>query len=237
MKLLALVPARGGSKGVLRKNIKLLGGKPLIWYTFKAAKESNLFENIVLSTEDEEIAKVGKEIGFDIPFIRPKFLATDTAKSIDVVNHALDSLEKIGKTFDAVVLLQPTSPFREKGLIENSVQKFIDCKADSFVTVRAVPHQFNPHWVFKTTDEGYLKISTNDKTIISRRQDLPEAFFRDGQIYITDVNLLKKHKTFLGTKLSFILNTYSGSEINIDNQSDWDNAETFLAQHKIYNYE
>jgi N-acylneuraminate cytidylyltransferase len=231
MKFLALVTARGGSKGVSRKNVKLLGGKPLIWYTYQSAKESSLFSEIVLSTEDDEIAAIGKMIGFDVPFKRPEYLASDVSKSIDVVNHALDTMDKLGHKYDAVVLLQPTSPFREKGLIKRSVQKFIDSHADSLVSVRKVPHQFNPHWVFEPNDDGYLKIATSDKTLISRRQDLPEAYFRDGQVYISSVNLIKNHNTFLGERLTYVVNSYCGSEVNIDNLSDWDKAENFIEQH------
>ncbi len=233
MRFLALVTARGGSKGVPGKNIKLLGGKPLIWYTYQVAIKSNLFSGIVLSTEDDEIASVGKMLGFDVPFMRPKHLSTDVSKTIDVVIHALESMEKLGHTYDAVVLLQPTSPFRERGLIEKSVQKFIDSQADSLVSVRAVPHQFNPHWIFEPNKEGFLKIATSEETLISRRQDLPEAYFRDGQIYITDVNLLKSKKTFVGERLAFVVNSYSGSDVNIDNLSDWGKAENFIAQYNI----
>lgn len=234
MRLLALVTARGGSKGLARKNIKLLGGRPLIWYTFQVAKESNLFSEIVLSTEDDEIAYIGKKIGFDVPFMRPNYLATDVTTSIDVVIHALESMEQLGHTYDAVVLLQPTSPFRERGLIEKAVQKFIDSQADSLVSVRAVPHQFNPHWVFEPNEDGFLQIATSDETLISRRQDLPEAYFRDGQIYITYVNILKIKKTFVGERLAFVVNSYIGSDVNIDNPSDWDKAEEFLAKQNFF---
>jgi N-acylneuraminate cytidylyltransferase len=146
-------------------------------------------------------------------------------------------LEKVGFRYDAVILLQPTSPFREKGLIIKAAQKFIESRADSLITVRMVPHQYNPHWVFEQNNEGYLEIATSDKTLISRRQDLPEAYFRDGQVYITSVNLIKNSNTFVGERLSFWVNNYSGSEINIDNLSDWDKAEIFLERHNTLSNE
>lgn len=228
MKLLAIIPARGGSKGVPRKNIKLLGNQPLLWYSFQAAKLSNLFDDILLSTDDEEIASVGKEIGFTVPFLRPKELATDTAKSIDVVVHTLNELHKLNRTYDAVILLQPTSPFREKGIINKAFDIFIKSGADSLVSVKKVPHQFNPHWVFKADENNFLSIATGDDELIGRRQELPDAYYRDGQIYITTVEVLLNQKTFTGKKLAYLLNTYEGAEINIDALDDWKKAEEFI---------
>ncbi len=228
MKLLAIIPARGGSKGVPRKNIKLLGDKPLLWYTYQAAKSSNLFDEILLSTDDEEIASIGKEIGFMVPFLRPIELATDAAKSIDVVIHTLNELQKSNRTYDAVILLQPTSPFREKGIINKSFDIFIKTGADSLVSVKKVPHQFNPHWVFKVNENNFLSISTGDEELISRRQELPDAYYRDGQIYITTVEVLLNQKAFTGKKLAYLLNTYEGADINIDAMDDWEKAEEFI---------
>lgn len=228
MKAVAIIPARGGSKGVPRKNIKLLGGKPLIWYSYNAAKESQLFTEIVLSTDDEEIAEEGKKIGYLVPFIRPKELATDEAKSIDVVVHALQELLKIGFVYDVVILLQPTSPFREIGVINKAFETYLKSNADSLVSVKKVPHQFNPHWVFKPNEHNYLTIATGDNQLISRRQELPEAYYRDGQIYITNTRLLIEEKTFTGKKLAYLINEYKGADINIDSEEDWIRAVQFL---------
>lgn len=231
MKLLALIPARGGSKGVPGKNIRLLGGKPLIWYSYEAARTSNLFSEIVLSTDDPDIARVGREIGCMVPFVRPAHLATDSAKSIDVVNHTLSYLEAIGLIYDAVVLLQPTSPFRKNNLIEEAVQTLQKNKADSIVSVRKVPHQYNPHWVFEETNDQILRIATGEPELISRRQELPEAYYRDGQIYITKSEILNKKKSFIGDRLTFLMNEYAGAGINIDTEADWQAAEQFLTHH------
>ncbi len=233
MKLLAIIPARGGSKGVPRKNIKLLGGKPLIWYSFEAARVSGLFEDIVLSTDDAEIAETATSLGLSAPFLRPAELATDAAKSIDVVNHCLHFFEQQGKTFDAVVLLQPTSPFREKGIINKAFQLFVERQADSLVSVRKVPHQFNPHWLFEANEQGMLSIATGDKELIGRRQELPDAYYRDGQIYITKTTVLLRQQSFVGKQLTYVLNDSEGSAINIDDMSDWLHAEEFISTHKV----
>lgn len=233
MKLLALIPARGGSKGVPRKNIKLLGGKPLLWYSYESARESGLFTEIVLSTEDAEIAETGKSIGMMVPFMRPAEFATDAAKSIDVVNNTLDEMEKIGYQYDAVVLLQPTSPFRQKGVLNKAFQTFIDTQADSLVSVRKVPHQFNPHWLFEADENNLLRIATGDKELIGRRQELPDAYYRDGQIYITKTDVLKQQKSFTGKRLAYLLNEHEGSAINIDNMADWNEAEIYISKNNL----
>jgi CMP-N,N'-diacetyllegionaminic acid synthase len=233
MKFLAIIPARGGSKGVPRKNIKLLGGKPLIWYSYEAARVSGLFSEIVISTDDVEIAEIAKEIGILVPFLRPNLLANDSAKSIDVVIHCLTEMEKLGFVYDGVVLLQPTSPFREKGLIKKSIEIFQQKNADSLVSVRKVPHQFNPHWLFETNSVGLLKIATGDTELIPRRQELPDAYYRDGQIYITSKKVLLDKQSFIGDKLAYVLNENEGSTINIDHLEDWISAEKYINENKI----
>lgn len=233
MKLLALIPARGGSKGVPGKNIRLLGGKPLLWYAYEAARISGLFSEIVLSTEDENIATVGKQIGMMVPFARPVELATDSATSIAVVNHALTFMEGMGYQYDAVVLLQPTAPFRRKNLIRDAALLLEERGADSIVSVRKVPHQYNPHWVFEAGEDHTLRIATGEQELISRRQNLPDAYYRDGQVYITKTEVLKTCNTFIGKKPTFLLNENAGSAINIDTLEDWQAAEQYIHHHSI----
>jgi len=233
MRILGIIPARGGSKGVPGKNIKMLDGKPLIWYTYEMANKTNLFSDIILSTEDEEIASVGKSFGLKTPFLRPTELSVDTAKSIDVVIHCIKEQLKFGFSYDIVVLLQPTSPFRDKFLIENAIKIFKERNADSLVSVRKVPSHFNPHWLFESDEKKMLKIATGEKEIISRRQELPDAFYRDGQLYITSVDVLLEQHTFLGEKLTYILNESEGSSINIDTMDDWYKAEAYILNNKI----
>jgi CMP-N-acetylneuraminic acid synthetase len=233
MRILGIIPARGGSKGIKGKNIKLLGGKPLIWYTFDTALKTNLFNEIVLSTDDDQIANVGRSLGISVPNMRPKELAEDNTKSIDVVKFCVEQQLNSGLIYDVVILLQPTSPFRDPSLIENGLKIFKDCYADSLVSVRKVPYHFNPHWVFESDESSMLKISTGEKEIISRRQDLPETYYRDGQLYITAVDVILSQNSFFGKRLTYILNETDGSAINIDTMKDWYNAEQYLLNNKI----
>jgi CMP-N,N'-diacetyllegionaminic acid synthase len=223
MKILGIIPARGGSKGVPGKNIKILGNKPLIAYTIESAKES-LLSDIIVSTDSEEIAAIAREYGATVPFIRPAALATDSAKSIDVVIHAVEEMQKLGKQYDAVVLLQPTNPFRPEGFIDKAITLFNEKKCDALVSVLPVPHEYNPHWVFEPDANGYLHIATGDATIIPRRQELPKAFYRDGSIYITRTEVLLSQQSFYGETLSYI-EADPALHVNIDTLEDWALAE------------
>ena len=226
MKILAIIPARGGSKGVPGKNIKLLGEKPLLQYTVEASMQSQLISKTILSTDDAEIIACARNFDIEIPFVRPHELATDQAKSIDVVKHAVDFFEKQGEFYDAVCLLQVTSPFRPHGMIDKAIQKFIDTDADTLITVLPVPHEYNPHWVFEVNERGELKIATGENTIISRRQDLPLAYHRDGSIYITKTEYIKQG-TFYGNSLTY-LETDPTNYVNIDTLFDWKKAEDMI---------
>jgi CMP-N,N'-diacetyllegionaminic acid synthase len=226
MKILGIITARGGSKGVPGKNIKLLGKDSLLLYTANAANQSKLLYKTILSSDDAEIIEVAKKAQIEVPFVRPNELANDTATSISVVQHALEHMESLGEYYDAVCLLQPTSPFREKGFIDAAIQKFINEEADALVSVLPVPHEYNPHWVFEPNNSGFLEIATGEKTIISRRQDLPKSYFRDGSVYITKVEVIKKG-SFYGEKLSFI-ESNPDFYVNIDTLKDWKIAEEKL---------
>lgn len=227
MKILGIIPARGGSKGVPNKNIKLLGGKPLIAYTIESAMESKMLTDCIVSTDSEQIAETAKAYGAKVPFMRPAELATDTAKSIDVVLHALDALQEQGNRYDAVVLLQPTNPFRPNGFIDDAIQKFTSGGYDTLISLLPVPHEYNPHWVFVPDAQGMLKLATGEEEIISRRQDLPPAFFRDGSIYITFIEVLKNKKSFYGNKLGYI-EANPKCHVNIDTPADWERAEQLI---------
>ena len=226
MKLLGIIPARAGSKGVPGKNTKSLGGKPLIAYTIESAKQSSLID-IIVSTDSEEIAAIALERGAAIPFMRPAELATDSAKSIDVVIHAVQEMQKQGKQYDAVVLLQPTNPFRPSGFIDKAINLFRENNCDALVSVLPVPHEYNPHWVFEPDANGYLHIATGDATIIPRRQELPKAFYRDGCIYITRTDVLLSQQSFFGKTLSYI-EANPDLHVNIDTLEDWERAEQLI---------
>lgn len=228
MKILGLIPARGGSKGVPKKNIKLLGKMPLIEYTIHSAKDSNFLTEIVISTDDEEIAIAAEVAGYKPPFIRPAEFAQDTSTSLEVVQHAIQFYESQNIFFDAVCLLQPTNPFKEKGFIDRAIEKFIASKADSLVSVLEIPHEFNPHWAFEEASNGLLKIATGESKIIPRRQDLPKAFHRDGSIYITKTDVIKSGSLY-GNTIAYIENNPQ-FHVNIDTIKDWETAEKLLTQ-------
>ncbi|WP_162126223.1 acylneuraminate cytidylyltransferase family protein [Flavobacterium phycosphaerae] len=226
MRILGIIPARGGSKGVPRKNIKLLGKMPLIEYTILAAKESKLLTDTIVSTDDEEIAIAAEISGCKPPFIRPSELAQDTSTSIEVVQHAIEFFEKQNIFFDAICLLQPTSPFREEGFIDVAIKKFVASQADSLVSVLPVPHEYNPHWTFEETERGLLTIATGDKIIIPRRQELPKAYHRDGSVYIAKTSVIKKG-TFYGASIAYI-ESNPDFYVNIDTMEDWKQAEALI---------
>ncbi len=231
MKILGLIPARGGSKGVSRKNIKLLGGKPLIAYTIEAALNSKQFVDVVVSTDDPEIADIAKIFGAKIPFIRPIHLSTDESKSIDVVIHAIEILENSGASYDAVCLLQPTNPFRSEQFIIDAIKKFKAEQTETLLSVLPVPHEYNPHWTFEINSQGYLSISTGETEIITRRQDLPINFYRDGSIYLVSIETIKNKKSFYGNTIGYI-EADINLHINIDTQEDWNKAEILLSRYK-----
>ena len=232
MKVLAIIPARGGSKGVPGKNIKMLGDKPLIAYTIQQAITSGVFSKIIVSTDSEQIKEIGLQYGAEVPFIRPEGLASDTASSISVVQHAVDFFENQKEYFDAICLLQPTSPFREKGFINKAIEKFIHKKTDCLLSVLQVPHEYNPHWTFLENENGTLGIATGEKEIIKRRQDLPVSFFRDGSIYITKTAVIKDKHSFYGDSIGYIEND-SAYFCNIDTLKDWEIAEAKVLELRI----
>lgn len=228
MRILGLIPARGGSKGVPKKNIKLLGKLPLIQYTLNSAKESNLLTEIVVSTDNEEIAIAAEVAGYKPPFVRPAELAQDMSTSLEVVQHAIAFFESKQVFFDAVCLLQPTNPFREKGSIDEAIKKFRDSDADCLISVLPIPYEFNPHWAFEENLQGLLKIATGEEKIIPRRQELPKTFHRDGAIYITKTDVIKQGSLY-GKTIAYI-ESNPKFHVNIDTMEDWETAEKILTQ-------
>lgn len=229
MRVLGLIPARAGSKGVPRKNTKLLGGKPLLQYTAKAAHEARRLSRVILSTDDEEIADVGTRVGLEVPFRRPRELARDDTPMLDVVRHALLWIETDGDRFDAVCLLQPTNPFRRSADIDGCVELLEESKADSVVTVLRVPPEHNPHWVYFSDLDGSLRLSTGDQEPLPRRQDLPAAFQREGSVYLTRRDVVMAENSLYGRRLvGYLVNPEN--RVNIDTPEDWKRAEFLLGQ-------
>ncbi len=223
MKLLGIIPARAGSKGIPHKNQKLLGGKPLMQYTIEAALGSKLLSSVIFSSEDDNLMKMAENLGVAVPFKRPDHLASDTAGSLEVVQHALETLPE---NYDAVCLLQVTTPFRTSADIDKAIERFLKLGSDSLVSVQEVPHQYNPHWVFEEK-EGVLRIATGEQQIIKRRQELPKAYIRDGAIYITKTKVLQEENSFFGERMGYI-ELDPERHVNIDTQKDWKKAEALV---------
>lgn len=229
MNVLGLIPARGGSKGVPRKNIRLLAGKPLLAYTAEAALASQRLSRVILSTDDEEIAEVGRNCGLEIPFLRPAELAADTTPTLPVVQHALKFMETQGERFDAVCLLQPTNPLRQTSTIDGCIDLLERAEADTVFTMLAVPAEHNPHWVYFPNSDGSLRLSTGEATPIPRRQELPPAFHREGSVYVARRDVVMLQNSLYGARvLGFEIER--SRSVNIDNLEDWTTAERLIQE-------
>lgn len=233
MKILGIITARGGSRGIPGKNIKLLNGKPLIAYSIEEAIKSNIFDRLIVSTDDEKIAEISRSYGAEIPFMRPAELAQDLTPTLPVLIHAVEWFKKNKNlNFDIVVLLQPTTPLRKAFHIQEAVKSLIDYKADSVVSVSEVPGHHNPHWQFILDRDGRLNIFTGEsfEQIIKRRQDLPKTYMRNGAIYAFKSELLfGDAPTFYGDDIrAYIMDEkYS---VNIDSFKDFKLAELAIEE-------
>jgi len=228
LKILGLIPARGGSKGVPRKNIKILGDKPLIQYSIDAAKAAQDIDLVMVSTDDGEIAAISREGGAAVPELRPKHLASDRSPTIDTVIYTLNYYEKQGRHFDAVCLLQPTAPFRTVEDIDKAIATLKRQKTDSLISVLPVPHEYNPHWTFEVDEmQNCLKIATGEDYIIPRRQELPTAYHRNGAIYLTKASVILNQRSLYGESIGYYIMS-AENHVNIDTLEDWKKAEDLL---------
>lgn len=180
MGIVAVIPARGGSKGIPRKNLVRIAGRPLIAYAIEAAQKATSVDRVLVSTDDNEIAGVALELGAEVPFLRPGELADDAAPIFGVMRHALEWMEADGVLVEALVLLQPTSPFRVSYHVEEAIALFRAGIASSVVSVVNVPHQFNPVSLMKMSAQGTLGPFLEGQTIVARRQDKPKIYARNG---------------------------------------------------------
>lgn len=230
MKVLGLIPARGGSKGIIRKNVRLLCGKPLLAYTAETALAAKKITRLVLSTDDAEIAVVGRDFGLETPFLRPTDLAKDTTPTLPVVQHALTFLHETGEDFDAVCLLQPTNPLRRVEDIDRCIELLEATeKASSVISVLPVPSHFNPKWVYWRDSEGRLILATGDREPVARRQDLPPAFYRDGSIYVTRTKTILNQNSLYGSNVcGYAINPEFSA--NLDTEEDWVAVEKKMSE-------
>jgi CMP-N,N'-diacetyllegionaminic acid synthase len=222
MKTLGLIPARGDSKGVPRKNVRPLAGKSLLQRTFEVACEVGELDRIILSTDDEEIAGLGRELGIEVPFLRPPQLARDDAPMIDVAIHALRFLQDQDYTPDALLLLQPTSPLRRPAHIRVAVRLLGD--NDSVCSVIPLPKDVCPHFVMQIGADGFLQYFMPDGAGYTRRQDVPQAYQRDGTIYLTRTRTILEERSFYGERCQPLVIDPANS-LNIDEPADWAEAE------------
>lgn len=232
VRVLAVIPARGGSKGVPRKNIRLLCGKPLLQYTAESALATPSLTRVVLSTDDPETAEIGAKCGLDVPFLRPPELAQDDTPTLPVLQHAVCFLEDSGEKYDAICLLQPTSPLRKPYHIEDCIQLFRQGKATSVVSVLKVPAKYNPHWVYLQDYEGFLSLSTGEGAPLPKRQDLPNAYHREGSVYVCGRDTLIEGNSLYGPRVMGYLMRDEES-INIDSLDDWHRAERMLCSEAV----
>ncbi len=228
-RVLGLVPARGGSKGIPRKNARKLGPKFLLQYTAEAALKSRCVSRVVLSTDDSEIAEIGKRCGLDVPFLRPAEIARDETPMLDVVRHAVEWLAARNDSYDAVCLLQPTSPLRSAATIDRCLEALWTSSADSVVSVSEVPTEYNPHWVYFKDAHGYLRISTGEIDPVPSRQQLPKAYHRNGSIFVVKTSILLSQNSLYGTRVVGVLTPVNESA-DLDTVEQWEALDRSLSE-------
>lgn len=214
-KVLALIPARGGSKRLPRKNVLNLAGKPLIAWTIEAAKKSKYIDKVIVSTDDDEIARVSEECGAEVPFRRPEYLASDTATSNDVVLHAIGALDD---QFDVIVILQPTSPLRDDSHIDESLNVLIEKGGEGVVSV--TPCEHSPLWSNTLPPDGNMNDFLSELSN-RRSQDLPQYYRLNGAIYGFTVESILRNKGVSYNKNVFSYVLPSELSIDIDTKFDF----------------
>jgi len=218
-RFLAVVPARGGSKGVPRKNIRIMAGKPLIEWTIEQAAQSRYIDRVIVSSEDEEICQVAKHSGAEVPFVRPMELATDTASGVDVLCHAV---ENAGADYDYVVLLQPTSPLRESTDIDAAIELCVRRAVASVVSVSEATK--SPYWMYQMTEGGTL--SPVVENAATNRQQLPRTYALNGAVYVLKVSqLLARRKIIDAQTLGYVMP--NERSYDIDSETDFLVCEFF----------
>ncbi|AWE06399.1 acylneuraminate cytidylyltransferase [Lysinibacillus sp. 2017] len=211
-KILAIIPARGGSKGVPRKNIRNLAGKPLIAWTIEEAKKSKYIDRLILSSEDDEIIDVAKQYGCEVPFKRPLELAQDDTPGIEPVLHAIEQCPG----YDYVVLLQPTSPLRTGEDIDGCIETLLASDGDFCLSV--TEPEKSPYWMYTLDDDKMVPLLPQDKLIV-RRQDLPKVYALNGAVYVGKRSSLIEEQSFLTQNtLAFVMNQINS--IDIDSELD-----------------
>ncbi len=229
--VLAIVPARGGSKGVPGKNVRPLAGRSLLDYVAQAARESGVIDRIVLSTDAEDVAEAGRAAGLDVPFMRPAALAADDTPMLPVLQHAIDRVSEGGWVPDIVVLLQPTSPLRRPEHIRHALDLLRSSGADSVVTVVEVPKHLSPDYVMRI-EAGALKPFLPEGARVARRQDVRPAYSRDGTVYAFRRTTLERFASIYGEDCRPIV-IDAAESLSIDTPADWAAAERILGSGRL----
>lgn len=221
---LAIIPARGGSKGIPRKNLRLVAGKPLLAWTVEAAKKSRYIDRLILSSEDAEIIAAARSLGCEVPFVRPAELARDDTPGIEPVLHALQVLSE---KYDYVVLLQPTSPLRRAEDIDGCIAHCVDQRALACVSVTEPAH--HPYWMYQLAQDGYLKPFLLREKVPARRQDLPPVYALNGAVYVARCDWLQEKRTFLSEETTAFVMPPERS-VDVDSVYDLMLAEFLLSE-------
>jgi N-acylneuraminate cytidylyltransferase/CMP-N,N'-diacetyllegionaminic acid synthase len=230
--VIAIIPARGGSKGLPGKNIKPLCGKPLLAWSIEAGLGSQYIDEVMVTTDSEEIATIAREFGASVPFIRPSELASDTATSIDVIRHVLDFYEKkMKKSFDYTVLLEPTSPLRVKEDIDNAITQLLENPQASAVVGICKTESQNPAFLVKKNKNNFLVGYENLDMKILRRQDINDVYFFEGSVYVSDTAMLLTKNTFYHENtLGYEFPKWKS--IEIDDLDDFIMVEALMTQNR-----
>ena len=226
-KILAIIPARGGSKRILHKNLVDIHGKPLIYWSITAAKESKYIDTFIVSTDDEAIETAANQFGAETPFRRDASLATDTAKLDDLAVEILQQFAEQNNDFDYVMLLQPTSPLRTAQHIDEAIEQLIDKKGDSVIAVTPLSHPFE--WSHTLDDDLSLTNFLKNDDLKKRSQDFPKRYIINGAIYIVRCDRLLESHSFFQQQKSFAYIMSRGDAIDIDSDDDIDEANYFFS--------
>jgi len=228
---LAIIPARRDSKGIPRKNLKKIGGKPMIQYTLEAASNVIPTKNIIVSSNDNDVINLSKHLGLDVPFIRPERLSEDLTKMTDVIQHSIDWYQNnFNKTIDNFLLLQPTSPFRDANDIKNAIIKFQNSNKKTLVSV-CEPLQHPGDCILKDANGRYRRLDIGEG--ISERQSYPEVLFIDGSIYISETNYFLQTHNLIGDDPE-VYKSGQFNSIDIDSQFDLELARAIYSYKKPY---
>ncbi|QCU90468.1 cytidylyltransferase domain-containing protein [Thiomicrorhabdus sediminis] len=225
-KVLGLIPARGGSKGIPKKNLYPIMGKPLLQYSFEAVKKSRFITDVMMSTEDSDIMNFANIWGVDTRYKRPDELATDSATTIDVVLHALDWLEEIGELPDLLILLQPTSPLRTEYEIDGAIEQFLESGCDSLVSVHKMLE--HPYKCMQVKDDGW-EFLAKPASYVSRRQDYKNDYFAiNGALYVVTPSFLREKRNFVVEGLTELYEISSIKGTDVDELADIFQVEAYL---------